>query len=83
MIRIKIKDITYTSHTSIKPSHHSCTSKSFAILFSQDGVRSRFESDDPLFVFISAALDETNEARGNGLLADIYPILRVSIMDWS
>ena len=66
---------------STEPPHRSCTSKAIAMLFNQDGACFRFEADDHFFVFMSTAVDEINETIGNGLLADIYPILRVSMMD--
>ena len=67
---------------STEPPHRSCTSKIIVMLFNQDGAYFRFESDDPSFVFMSTSLDEANETIGNGLLADVYPILKVSVMDW-
>ena len=62
---------------SINLSHLVVGLKIKALLFNQDMCFS-FEPDDPFFVFVSTAIDEFNENVGNGILADIYPILKVS-----
>ena len=33
--------------------------------------------DDPFFSYITSELDKMNESIGNGVLADIFPILQV------
>ena len=37
----------------------------------------RFEMDDPFFTYIISEMDRINDTVGNGLLADIFPILQV------